>query len=246
MSIDIIPAIDLLDGSCVRLLHGDFEKCKVYELDAHRLAAQYAVQGAEWLHVVDLAASRDGPKADLRPLLRLLDGASQSVQTGGGVRDAADIRLRLDHGARRVVIGSLCVTQPERFTSWLETFGSERLVAALDVRIDNDGVPRPRTHGWTRGGGQDLWELLDYYADKGLRFLLCTDIGRDGALTGPNLELYGEITSRYPDLAVQASGGVSGLHDLRQLAGTGVSSAITGKALLEGCFTVAEALESVG
>jgi phosphoribosylformimino-5-aminoimidazole carboxamide ribotide isomerase len=246
MSIDIIPAIDLLDGSCVRLLHGDFEKCKVYDLDAGRLAADYAAQGAEWLHVVDLAASRDGPRANLKPLLRLLDGASQSVQTGGGVRDEADIRLRLDHGARRVVIGSLCVTQPERFTSWLETFGSERLVAALDVRIDDDGVPRPRTHGWTRGAGQDLWELLDYYADRGLRHLLCTDIGRDGALTGPNLELYGEITSRYPDLAVQASGGVSGLHDLRQLAGTGVSSAITGKALLEGCFTVAEALESVG
>jgi phosphoribosylformimino-5-aminoimidazole carboxamide ribotide isomerase len=245
MSIDIIPAIDLLDGSCVRLLHGDFEKCKVYDLDAHRLAAQYAAQGAEWLHVVDLAASRDGPKADILPLLRLLDGASQSVQTGGGVRDEGDIRLRLDHGARRVVIGSLCVTEPERFSGWLEAFGSERLVAALDVRLDGDGVPQPRTHGWTRGAGRDLWELLDFYADRGLRHLLCTDIGRDGALTGPNLELYRQLTSRYPDLAVQASGDVSGLLDLRRLAGSGVSAAITGKALLEGCFTVAEALESV-
>lgn len=245
MSMAIIPAIDLLDGSCVRLLHGDFEKCKVYELDAQRLAADYAAEGAEWLHVVDLEASRDGPKANLRPLLRLLDGATQSIQTGGGVRTDSDIQLRLDHGARRVVVGSLCVTHPQRFIAWLDRFGHERLVAALDVRIDEDGVPRPRTHGWTRGASQSLWELLDVYADRGLRHLLCTDIGRDGALTGPHLELYQEITTRYPDLEVQASGGVSGLVDLRHLAGTGVASTIIGKALLEGCFTVAEALESL-
>jgi phosphoribosylformimino-5-aminoimidazole carboxamide ribotide isomerase len=245
MDMTIMPAIDLLDGSCVRLLHGDFEKCKVYELDAQRLAADYAEQGAEWLHLVDLAASRDGPKANLRPLLRLLDGATQAIQTGGGVRTESDIQLRLDHGARRVVVGSLCVTHPERFAGWLQRFGPERLVAALDVRIDEDGVPWPRTHGWTRGSGQSLWELLDHYAGQGLLHLLCTDIGRDGALAGPNLELYREITARYPDLEVQASGGVSGLVDLRHLAGTGVASAIVGKALLEGCFTVVEARESL-
>ncbi|MDX1381464.1 MAG: HisA/HisF-related TIM barrel protein, partial [Xanthomonadales bacterium] len=192
MSLTLIPAIDLLDGSCVRLLHGDFDSCKVYEFDAARLAADYAAQGAEWLHVVDLAASRDGPKADTRPLMRLLDSAPQSVQTGGGVRNGADIQARLDQGARRVVVGSLCVTQPERFAGWLERFGHERLVAALDVRFDEDGVPRPRTHGWTRESARSLWELLDFYAERGLRHLLCTDIGRDGALTGPNEDLYRE------------------------------------------------------
>ena len=243
MSIGIIPAIDLLDGSCVRLLHGDFSRCKVYELDAGRLASDYAAQGAEWLHVVDLAASRDGPKADTRPLLRLLGKAPQSVQTGGGVRVAGDIQLRLDHGASRVVVGSVGVAQPEQFADWLGQFGTERLVIALDVTIDDAGVPWPRTHGWTRGAEQTLWTLLDFYSDKGLRHVLCTDIGRDGALTGPNLDLYRQVTSRYPDLEVQASGGVSGLQDLRQLATTGVASAIVGKALLEGCFTVADALE---
>lgn len=243
MSITIIPAIDLLDGRCVRLLRGDFDNCKVYDLDAGRLAADYAAQGAEWLHVVDLAASRDGPKADTRPLLELLRSAPQSVQTGGGVRVEADVRLRLDSGASRVVAGSICVTEPDRFSAWLETFGAERLVAALDVRNDEDGLPRPRTHGWTRGGSRTLWELLDYYSERGLRHLLCTDIGRDGAMTGPNVELYSEISGRYPDLEVQASGGVSGLRDLGRLAGTGAAAAITGKALLEGCFTVAEALE---
>jgi len=243
MSLQIIPAIDILDGSCVRLLHGDFNKCKIYDLDAVRLAARYAREGAEWLHVVDLAASRDGESADIRPLLRLLENTSQSVQTGGGVRNRDDVRQRLDRGASRVVVGSISVKQPERFAGWLAEFGSGTLVAALDVKIDEDGTPWPRTHGWTQGSAQSLWQLLDFYSENGLKHLLCTDIGRDGAMTGPNHELYREITQRYPGLAVQASGGVSGLVDLKKLTGTGVDSAITGKALLEGCFTVAEALE---
>jgi phosphoribosylformimino-5-aminoimidazole carboxamide ribotide isomerase len=245
MSIQIIPAIDLLDGSCVRLLHGDFNKCKVYELDAVKLAATYAQEGAEWLHVVDLAASRDGESADIRPLLRLLGNSEQFVQTGGGVRGVSDISTRLEHGAHRVVVGSISVTHPERFATWIKEFGEDRLVAALDVRIDEDGIPWPRTHGWTRGSGQTLWALLDVYADKGLKHVLCTDIGRDGAMTGPNVDLYQEITHRYPDLTVQASGGVSGLLDLKKLTATGVDSAVTGKALLEGCFTVAEALKAL-
>lgn len=243
MSIDIIPAIDLLDGSCVRLLRGEFDKCKVYDLDAVRLARQYADEGAKWLHVVDLAASRDGEAADIRPLLRLLENTSQDVQTGGGVRNEADIGSRLDHGAARVVVGSISVNQPGRFAAWLKDFGPDRLVAALDVRLDEDGVPWPRTHGWTQGSTRNLWQLLDYFADMGLKHLLCTDIGRDGAMTGPNIELYREISERFPRLKLQASGGVSGLKDLRELAGTGAHSAITGKALLEGCFTVREALE---
>jgi len=245
MSLSIIPAIDLLDGNCVRLLHGDFNRCKVYDMDAIRLASEYAAQGAEWLHVVDLAASRDGPGADTRPLLRLLGSAPQSVQTGGGVRVAEDIQLRLDAGAGRVVVGSVCAAKPDQFAGWLERFGPDRLVAALDVVIDDDGLPWPRTHGWTRGAEQNLWDLLDFYADKGLRHLLCTDIGRDGALSGPNVDLYRQVTTRHPELEVQASGGVSGLVDLRQLATTGVESAIVGKALLEGCFTVAEAVEAL-
>lgn len=245
MSVQIIPAIDLLDGSCVRLLHGDFKKCKVYELDAARLAATYAKEGAKWLHVVDLAASREGADADTRPLFRLLELAEQSVQTGGGVRGETDISMRLDHGADRVVVGSLSVNEPDTFANWLSRFGQDRLVAALDVRIDEDGIPWPRTHGWTRGSEQSLWSLLDFYSDKGLRHLLCTDISRDGAMSGPNLGLYSEITSRYPDMLLQASGGVSGLLDLQKLNGTGAHSAITGKALLEGCFTVAEAVEAL-
>ena len=166
MSFHIIPAIDLLDGSCVRLLHGDFDQCKVYDLDAGRLARRYAEEGADWLHVVDLAASRDGEKADIRPLLRLLEAAPQSVQTGGGVRKRDDVRLRLDAGADRVVVGSICAGEPERFAGWLDEFGPERLVAALDVRMDDDGTPWLKTHGWTRESGLSLWKVLDYYPLK--------------------------------------------------------------------------------
>ncbi len=243
MSMQIIPAIDLLDGGCVRLKHGDFKQRKDYAIDAVDLAGVYAREGARWLHVVDLAASRDGADADIQPLLNLLRKSTQSVQTGGGVRNEHDVQLRLDQGADRVVIGSICVSQPEQFAGWLEDFGPDSLVAALDVQIDDSGIPWPRTHGWTQGSVQDLWQLLDFYADKGLKHLLCTDIGRDGAMTGPNLDLYREIVSKYPALFLQASGGVSSLKDLENLAQTGADAAITGKALLERCFSVSEALK---
>lgn len=239
----LIPAIDLLDGRCVRLLHGDFEKVTHYPPLPVELARQYAAEGAEWLHVVDLAASRDGAEADTSALFKLLNQAPQKVQTGGGVRDADDISQRLDAGAARVVVGSLSVTQSRTFVGWLQHFGAGKLVAALDIRIDDDGVPWPRTHGWTGQGDRDMWQLLDELAAGGLEHVLCTDISRDGAMSGPNLDLYSQITQRYPGLQLQASGGVSSLDDLRRLKPTRAAGVITGKALLEKRFGVADALE---
>jgi phosphoribosylformimino-5-aminoimidazole carboxamide ribotide isomerase len=241
--VQLIPAIDLLDGRCVRLLHGDFGQVTHYPDAPGQLALNYAEAGAEWLHVVDLAASRDGADADTSALFQLLRQAPQQVQTGGGVRTGADIIRRLDGGAARVVIGSLCVTDSRGFTGWLEQYGADRLVAALDIRIDENGIPWPRTHGWTGRGDRDLWALLDELVEGGLIHLLCTDISRDGALSGPNLDLYCEITERYPGLNLQASGGVSSLQDLQQLKVTRASGVITGKALLEKRFTITEALD---
>ncbi len=241
----LIPAIDLLDGRCVRLLHGDFKQVTHYPAAPDELACSYADAGAEWLHVVDLAASRDGADADTSALLKLLGQAPQSVQTGGGVRNGDDISLRLDAGAARVVIGSLSVTDTRGFIGWLAHFGTEKLVAALDILFDDKGVPWPRIHGWTSRGERDLWQLLDELAAGGLQHLLCTDISRDGALNGPNLALYSEITGRYPGLQLQASGGVSSLEDLKQLKPVGASGVITGKALLDKRFTVVEALEAL-
>ena len=197
----------------------------------------------QWLHVVDLAASRDGEAADIQPLLRLLDSARQSVQTGGGVRKSRTCASGWSM-AQNASLSAASVSKSRNGSppGW-KNLGRTTLVAALDVRIDEAGIPWPRTHGWTQGSDRSLWHLLDYYANKGLRHVLCTDISRDGAMTGPNLELYREISTRYPGLAVQASGGVSGLADLKDLTATGADSAITGKALLEGCFTVSEAME---
>ncbi len=238
----LIPAIDLLDGRCVRLLHGDFEQVSRYPLVPAELARNYAEAGAGWLHVVDLAASRDGAAADTSALLGLLGRAPQSVQTGGGVRNRQDVSKRLDAGAARVVIGSLCVTETRSFIAWLAHFGTGKLVAAVDIRIDDEGIPWPRIHGWTNRGDRNMWQLLDELVAGGLLHLLCTDISRDGALGGPNLELYSEITNRYPRLQLQASGGVGSLADLQQLKSTGAASVIAGKALLDKRFGVAEAL----
>jgi phosphoribosylformimino-5-aminoimidazole carboxamide ribotide isomerase len=239
----LIPAIDLLDGRCVRLLHGDFDQVTNYPVSPVELARAYADAGASWLHVVDLAASRDGADADTSALIELLGRAPQFVQTGGGVRKDRDIGQRLEAGAARVVIGSLSVTDSRGFTGWLDRFGADKLVAAVDIRIDESGIPWPRIHGWTDRADRDMWQLLDELAAGGLKHLLCTDISRDGALSGPNLDLYSEITNRYPDLQLQASGGVSSLADLELLKPTRATGVITGKALLENRFTVAEALE---
>lgn len=242
----LIPAIDLLDGRCVRLLHGDFKQVTHYPRPAEELAHDYADAGADWLHVVDLAASRDGVNADTSALFRLLGQATQSVQTGGGVRSGEDISRRLDAGASRVVIGSLSVTQSKNFIGWLNQYGADRLIAAIDIRFDEKDIPWPRIHGWTSRGDRDMWQLLDELTAGGLRHLLCTDISRDGALSGPNINLYSDITSRYPGLQLQASGGVSSLDDLQRLKPTGAAGVITGKALLEKRFSVDQALEVLG
>ena len=241
----LIPAIDLLDGGCVRLRHGDFNERTDYEADPLDLAREYSEQGAGWLHVVDLAAARDGEGVVSAALGRVLGDAPLAVQTGGGVREADDVRQRLDQGAKRVVVGSACAQRPEAFVEWLRRFGADRVVAGLDVQLDRADTPWPRIHGWTEGADRTLWSLLDFLTQQGLQHLLCTDIGRDGALAGPNLDLYRRILRRYPDLRVQASGGVASIDDLRRLKRTGVAGAITGKALLDGHFTVAEALDAL-
>ena len=242
---ELIPAIDLLDGHCVRLKHGDFNEVTYYDKPPERLAKAYREHGANWLHVVDLEASRDGEAADTSHLFKLLGSAEQSVQTGGGVRSGGDIRARLDAGASRVVIGSLCALDTPRFLRWVGEFGADRIVAALDVSLDANGLPWPRVRGWTEEAGRDLWTLLTLLVEAGLRHALITDIGRDGALKGPNRPLYQDILSRYPDLQLQASGGVSRIEDLLALRTDGVAATIVGKALLDGAFGVSQALEAL-
>lgn len=236
----LIPAIDLRAGRCVRLLHGDFEAETRYPTDPETLLAKYRGLGADWLHIVDLDGARDGTLQNRMIIVQLATQKAVKLQVGGGLRNTAAIAQILDAGIARVVVGSAALYQIEQVRAWLMHFGPERLALAFDVSIDDNGLPRVMTHGWQRQSEHSLWSAVDIYADLGLEHVLCTDVGRDGALTGPNNDLYSEGVRRYPGIEWQASGGIRNAHDLHALAATGVAAAISGKALLEDLIPTGE------
>jgi len=229
----LIPAIDLRGGRCVRLYQGDFAAETRYELEPHELLQRYGALGATWLHVVDLDGAKDGVLANRAVILSLARARAVRLQVGGGVRSPDTIEDLLRNGVERVVVGSAALERPEEVAGWLAHFGPERIALAMDVRLDGNGVPYVRTRGWTQESKATLWDALARYPTGSVRHVLCTDIERDGALTGPSLELYRQCLARLPELAWQASGGVRSAADLAQLAQVGVSAAISGKALLE-------------
>ncbi|GAA0211673.1 phosphoribosylformimino-5-aminoimidazole carboxamide ribotide isomerase [Brevundimonas nasdae] len=237
----IYPAIDLKAGVCVRLMHGRFDQVTQYdEQPAARLTA-FVAEGAEWIHIVDLDGAEAGQAMQHELIGELAKAIDVKIQSGGGVRSRDDVAKLLASGVDRVVIGSLAVTRPDDVADWLGEFGPERITLALDVKIE-DGVPVPALKGWTQSAGVDLWTALDRYPKGAFKHVLVTDVGRDGALTGPNLELLAEIRRRRPDLVLQASGGVSSLDDLSAVKALGCNGAIVGRALYENRFTLPEAI----
>ncbi len=229
----IYPAIDLKDGVCVRLMHGKFDQVTQYdEQPAARLTA-FATEGAQWIHIVDLDGAEAGEARQHGLIGELTQAIDVKIQSGGGVRGANDVAKLLDAGVSRVVVGSLAVTQPNDVAAWLKGFGVEHITLALDVKIEN-GVPVPALKGWTQS--------LDRYPKGTAKHLLVTDVGRDGAMTGPNLDLLAEIRQRRPDLVLQASGGVSSLEDIAAVKALGCHGVIVGRALYEGRFTLPEAI----
>lgn len=242
MTFTLIPAIDVRDGTVVRLLQGDYGQETAYApapIDAIR---DYATQGASWLHLVDLDAARLG-RYTLLPLLeQIVTSTTLAVQTGGGVRHKSDVEAILKAGATRVVVGTMAVREPERVLGWLNTFGPDRLTLALDTRQDEQGVWKLPIKGWTESTPHTLESLLGLYAQSGLRHVLCTDISRDGMLSGFNVELYRALALGFPDIELQASGGVRDLADIEAARRAGARAAILGRALLEGRFTLKEAL----
>lgn len=237
MSLKPVPAIDLKDGRCVRLYQGRFDRVSEYEAQPEALAGRYLSLGVDWVHVVDLDGARDGTGGNRATIERMAGLARGRIQVGGGIRERADVEAMLALGVGRVVIGSAAAERQEEVRGWFRDFGAERLVLAFDVRLDEAGVPWCRTRGWTEEAGLSLWDAIGAYQEAGLRHLLCTDVARDGAMTGPNFELYTECVRRFPDIALQASGGVRDLADLQSLRDTGAASAIIGKALLDGRIT---------
>jgi phosphoribosylformimino-5-aminoimidazole carboxamide ribotide isomerase len=236
----LYPAIDLLDGRVVRLARGNFDAVTDYDTAPEAVATNFAAAGADWLHVVDLSGARDGTRRQTGALRQLVN-AGLKIQTGGGVRSQEDVAAVLDTGAARVIVGSLAVTAPDLVMGWIERFGPERIVAAFDVRVE-DGIAWPTVSGWTRTASESLPDLLRRYAKSGLAHALVTDISRDGMLSGPNTELYADLTTQWPGIAWQASGGVSSLDDLVALSKAGADGAIIGKALYENRFTLEEAV----
>jgi phosphoribosylformimino-5-aminoimidazole carboxamide ribotide isomerase len=230
----LIPSIDLRGGQCVRLLKGEFGAETRYEVDPRDLLRSYAGAGASWLHLVDLDGARDGTPGNRQLIRELSSSGLLNIQLGGGLRNSAAIDDALGNGAARAVIGSAAVDDPALLRSALERHGTQRICLAVDVRVDESGVPRVRTRGWVKEHALSLWQLLASFADTPLQHVLCTDIERDGALGGPSFALYAEARRRFPALQWQASGGIHSLNDFSRLEAMGLAAAISGKALLEG------------
>jgi phosphoribosylformimino-5-aminoimidazole carboxamide ribotide isomerase len=237
---EVIPAIDLLNQQCVRLYQGDFSKVTVYSADPVDLARRYRDAGLRRLHVVDLDGARTGSPQNMHLITAMAGEVGLAVQAGGGLRDLGRAQQLRAAGAERVVVGSVAAEAPDTALEWLAELGADHLVLAFDVRVSDDDDPVVLTRGWLKDSGTSLWALLDRFCAHGARHFLCTDIARDGTLTGPNLALYRDCSRRFPEASIIASGGVSSLEDLQQLASTGAASVVTGKALLDGRLTLEE------
>jgi len=242
MDFDVIPAIDVRAGQVVRLRQGDYARQTTYADSPLATATRFSAAGARWLHLVDLDAARTG-RYTLDALLSAIRTTTPlSIQTGGGVRSGADIERLLRLGAQRVVVGTAAVRAPEAALGWLRTHGAERFTLALDVIESSPGRWSLPVDGWTTPSTADLDEWLARFADAGLRHVLCTDIRRDGMLAGFNLPLYAQLAQRWPQLRLQASGGVRDARDIAAARDAGAGAAILGRAVLEGRLALAEAL----
>ncbi len=236
----IIPAIDLKDGKCVRLFKGDFEQTTEYSSNPTEIGTRFSALDVDDLHIVDLDGARTGTQQNHAIVSEIARETGLSVQLGGGIRRRENVAAWLSNGVTRCVVGSVAIKEPETVAAWLKEFGPEAIVLALDVKLDDDGTPKLTTQGWTEASETSLWECLEAYGNAGVRHVLCTDVARDGAMTGPNFQLYVEILLRYPALQLQASGGVRNIDDLELLREIGAPAAITGRALLDGEITAAE------
>ncbi|AEL06951.1 1-(5-phosphoribosyl)-5-[(5-phosphoribosylamino)methylideneamino]imidazole-4-carboxamide isomerase [Xanthomonas campestris pv. raphani] len=242
MSFTVYPALDIRDGRVVRLLQGDYARETRYGDDVLPRAQAFADAGAQWMHLVDLDAAKAGGYTLAALLGQISRQTGLQVQTGGGVRSREDVARILDAGAARVVVGSLAVRDSATVIGWLQEFGTDRLTIALDTRQDAAGVWQLPVHGWTETAEAMLDQLATQYAQAGLQHLLCTDIARDGMLSGPNMGLYAHLRALAPQLQVQVSGGARNLADVAAAKAAGCAGIVLGKALLEGHLDLKDAL----
>ena len=241
----IYPALDLINGQCVRLEKGDFSAKTVYQKDPFLQAQTFKNQGAQWLHIVDLDGAKKGSPQQAQLIVDIANKVGIKVQTGGGLRRETDIKSLLDSGINRVVIGSLAVKMPNIIEGLLDDVGSEAITLALDVALQGNQA-YIATNGWQKTSSLLLDDAILQFKDMGSKHFLITDISRDGLLAGPNTGLYKDHHNKFPTLKIQVSGGMSSLTDLENLKAINAKGVIIGKALYENKFTLAEAFKIVG
>ena len=232
---ELIPAIDLIEGKCVRLTQGDYSTQKVYNEDPLEVALQFESVGIERLHVVDLDGAKAGHIVNYNVLERLASRTRLIIDFGGGLKSDEDLRIAFDCGAQMITGGSIAVKNPERFLTWLEKYGGERVILGADAKDKKIAVS-----GWEEGTNLDLIPFVKDYREKGVQKIICTDIGRDGMLQGPAIDLYKEIKEEVEELYVIASGGVSSMADIERLDEAGIPAVIFGKAIYEGRIRMSE------
>lgn len=227
--IELIPAIDLIGGKCVRLTKGDYDTQKVYNEDPVAVAREFEKYGFKRLHVVDLDGARSKHVVNHKVLERMAQATNLVIDFGGGIKTDEDIRIATESGAQMVTVGSVAVTRPDLFLGWLQQLGSERIILGADVKNGRISI-----NGWKEDSSDELIPFLDKYIQKGVQKVLCTEISKDGTLQGPATALYREIMTQFPQCHLIASGGVSSMNDLKELDQAGIPAVVFGKAIYEG------------
>lgn len=233
--IELIPAIDIIDGKCVRLTKGDYDKKKIYNENPLEVAREFERLGFKRLHVVDLDGAKSKHIVNVHVLEAITQATNLTVDFGGGIKTQADIEKAFQAGASMVTVGSIAVTEPELFYSWLEKYGAERMILGADARNGMISI-----NGWKEDSEEALLPFLKRYVDKGVKNVLCTDISKDGTLQGPAVGLYKEVMKTYPGLHLIASGGVSSNDDILELEQAGIPAVVFGKAFYEGKIDIKE------
>jgi phosphoribosylformimino-5-aminoimidazole carboxamide ribotide isomerase len=229
MNIELIPAIDIINGQCVRLTKGDYDQKTVYSDSPATMAKEFEALGFQRLHVVDLDGAKSKHIVNDDVLRRITTETRLTVDFGGGIKTDEDLEKAFASGAAMVTVGSIAVTQPELFMGWLERYGAEKMILGADVRHGKISI-----NGWKEDSGEDLLPFLKKYVDAGVRNVLCTEISKDGTLAGPAIDLYKRIMDTYPQLHLIASGGVSSKEDIEALDAAGIPAVVFGKAIYEG------------
>ena len=231
--IELIPAIDIIDGKCVRLSQGDYDTKKIYNENPLEVAKEFEANGIQRLHVVDLDGAKSSHVVNYKALDAIAGHTSLTIDFGGGIKTDEDLVITFENGAHMVTLGSVAVKKPELFKKWLHQYGAEKIILGADVK-DN----RISVSGWLEEGPQELMPFLTDYTQEGVSKVLCTDISRDGMLQGPSIELYKQVMQRFPTMHLIASGGVSGVDDIIRLDEAGIPAVVFGKALYEGRITM--------